>query len=449
MKRPRLALSLVLGAMAALVMFDGIPPADRGVAADFSQGAIDPLCPADFPRVCRFEWFERLELPAAPPAPTVLSLSSEEDESALVALVEQAQQATDLCYFLLAHFSWGYSPVESDRGLVADFDYGAWEAPAQHGSLANVPRLPAPVGIARGPVDESACPYLLGGASHAAPLSEVALGWRGFPALNWLSECDICPSYAMAQPSAPERAAVGATCADASTLMAIVRCESYDLAAELNEANQGIEPNPAELVVDLDDYDFDLALFAPEWLACSEEEEAYDEEDDELDAVDAGAAYESLTWHGWPLPGNWLSTPSEADWSAAATPDRCPLLSQREICVPLLPRSAQPSPCDAQQWRGDFAWYLLQQRASELAKQRVPAARPTRDPAREAQLSYSLADAMARLANLLNAASQELEDVTERIAREGAQREPRSVQIPREHLERREVKSSEIIWVEI
>ncbi len=61
MKRSRLALSLVLGILAALATVDRWPIGGRGVAADLPITLADRLCPADFAddRVCTepFQWF--------------------------------------------------------------------------------------------------------------------------------------------------------------------------------------------------------------------------------------------------------------------------------------------------------------------------------------------------------------------------------------------------------
>jgi hypothetical protein len=417
MKRPRVALTLVLGAMAALAMLDGFPPAERGVAADFSQSAVDPLCPADFPRVCRtFEWFERVELEPIELAPKVLSLSEEEDAAELAALVEQAHCASQVCRFLLEHFSWSYEPIDPDRGLATGFTYGAVEVAAKDDALASV-----------------------------SPLSDVTLGWGGVPVRNWLSECDICLGFNAAEPLAAGGPQVDFRDADdLSTMMAIVRCESYDLAGELNEENQGVmaaEVAAPRGLVEAYSHceDFELALFPDDWCdECREELNAATSiaAEELREPIDAGPAYQSFGWNGWPLPGDWSSALAADAWQPAET-GRCPIVDERET-IKFPPPAPQPTPpC------GDTAWYLGQQPSVE-----APAETTGSNALDAARLSHSLADALARLANLLNAASQEMEDVTERVARE-AQREPRSARIPSEHQQRREVQTSEIQWLEI
>lgn len=392
MKRPRMALSLVLGAMAALVLVDGFPPAERGVAADFSQNAVDPLCPTDFPRVCRnFEWFERAEapLPATPP-----SLSIEEDQAAVIQMVEQAQRVTALYALLMDNFSWTAEALDAEPEMFVDFNYGA-------------PELDADLELT------------LSQPITGSPIDDIALDWRGMPALNWLNECDVCPSYAVPQ-------STKVTTGDLSPLMATVRCENYDYAAELNELNQGIEPNEAEIAAHHELSESDLALFAPDFYC----DECLDQslEVAESAPVDSGPAFESFSWNGWPLPGSWMGQPSEADYAAQASREA---LADREH-----PR------------RGDTAWYAKQGQPAKSKPSTGPVT-PAND-ASTLEWSSNLADALARMANLLNACSQEMEDTTERIARESAERGRRSAANETEQRpERRASKLREPTYLEL
>ncbi len=400
MKRPRIALSLILGAMVAFVSIDGVATLERGVAADLPEFSIDPLCPADFPQAGRpFRWFELSEASRWQPARHQISLSHDEDEAEIVALVEQAHELTALVRLLLENFSWTYEAIDSDDGRIANFNYGAADLAA----------------------DQLAAQGLL-----LNMLPDIALEWRGVPALNWLNECDIRMDYSLTKMNRVRRQVASE---DLSALMAEVRCADYDLATEINEESQGVTASAP-----LDEECIDPWCIDP-W--CGEDSEV-------------PAAYETLTVPEWSLPNSWLGDLATSLWDNSQT-TRCPLIDQRPRLTITGEEDTLPAwvGCEEYPRRGDAGWYALQ-RAVEPADAKIAAGPVSAEPAAAettaAQLSASLADALARAARLLDAASLEMEDLSEQAACEARTRASRTARMPNE---RRDVPTAEIIYVEI
>lgn len=458
MKRPRFALWLILSAMAALVSIDGLRPVERGVAADFRRHN-DPLCPLDCTHETSFQWFDSIDNDQLRPAsldawsqPEKHVTSLEEDESFLAATIEQAYYLTSLYRTLMDNFAlFGMEIVEP--GLEPDYNYGAIVL------ADDAPAAEAPDAVTR----------------------DIALGWRGVPALNWMSECDICPNFSVIASQAVLEFSARSKAGDLSSLVEDVRQSQADAGLELNADNEGLfaadEPAADEATTS--------DQVAEEQVAAADSDFAGDGQYSRFIAtIDGGYAYDVISGPKPTIPDKYLgeTTPANIErhaefeqarlrpraplesaqfdcWSDRPAQSGCPLLEEEDDSVATAEESADTAStaldscgwpaCEFHPERGDIAWYHHQQEAagSNSQVEQGPVAEGL-EPEQAARLSGELSEAFAGAAALLNGLAERLIEVRDEALAQAERLEDNASQASRPDRGRCG-GSSEIIYREL
>jgi hypothetical protein len=426
MLRPRIALSLFLTAMAGLVMLDRLTPVEGSAARDYAEIAADPLSSAGAPCRCEaFTWFEQHQEQACAKAvsePMVsATVSVMDDVFGVAAMLIEAHRVTALYRALTDNFTMTAEALDDDFGLMTDFSYGP------------VLAAPAPA------------------TQPVAAVNELALAWPDASVFGWIDMCDVAPGYGVVAGCEANDRSDSAEVGNLADLVACVRCSESDLAAEMNEPNQGLEPTR-----------------------------------DVVEQIDAGPAYESLAIEAWPGLNDLPNALSARSWSEDAAskpaqamtlqpgtpletelfdalrdglpPGGCPFLIEdgKQAAGGSAPAAGGPSvgsptgawgACVPKTERSDSTWYDACQRQARVGENETEN-EAAGDPRAAARFASALSTAAHQAATLLEGLSRQMREVTEQAMIEAARRESQSARLPKDR-DRPDVKTSEIIYVEI